>query len=169
MPARGEGGYAIRIDPMEWARLKSDLDRFDRGLALSLRRRIKNAGMVAANRVRKELSLSSPDGGVDSGEGREALIRATRVSVSFGVRMAGARIVTSDRLLPDDHKGLLKVYNLDSFRHPVFGDRSDWVVQKGRPYFGRTIRQALDREVYAEINAAIEDAYAAINARNPHS
>ncbi|MDM4761883.1 hypothetical protein QT381_02550 [Galbitalea sp. SE-J8] len=165
MAGKGEGGYSIRIDPMEWAKLKADLDRFDPGLARSMRRRIKQAGMVAANRVRRELELDSPGGGADTHEGRDALIRATSVSVSFGKRMAGARVVTSDRLLDDKHKGLMKVYNLDTFRHPVFGDREEWVTQKGRPYFGAVIRKALDREVYAQIQSIFDDAYAFINAR----
>ncbi len=164
MPARQVGGYQVVIDPQEWYRLKKELDKFDPSLSRALRKRIRNAGVVAVDAVKEELAKSSPDNGSDSGEGREALAAATKVSVSFGKRSAGAKIVTSSRLLPDEHKGLLKVYNKESFRHPVFG-QPNWVTQKGRPYFGKPIQKAIDRELTKEIRAALDEAVKAIGGK----
>lgn len=166
-----ESGYSVVIDSGEWYKLKQDLDKFDPALARSLRRRIKNAGDVAAKKVRETLAESSPDGGPDTMRGRGALIAATRVSVSFSQRQAGARIVTSGRGLPAGHEGLLKVYNKATFRHPVYPrqgtSRGDWtwINQKGRPYFGSVIIKAMNEAVANEIFEAIDDATRAIGAK----
>lgn len=163
--ARGDQGFQVVIDPGEWFRLKQELDRFDPALAKALRKRIRNAGMVAADAVKATLALSSPGGGPDEGASRAALIAATRVSVSFGKKAAGAKIVTGSNRLPPEHKGLLNVYNKKTFRHPVFGDKTNWVVQQGRPYFGSVIQEALDRALITEVQAALADAASAIGAR----
>lgn len=160
-----EGGFSVTIDPTEWYRLKADLDKFDPALSRALRRRIKNAGQVAADEVKKTLREPSPAGGDDSGEGRAALIAATRVSVSFGNRTAGAKIVTSSSKLSAEHKGLLNVYNKASFRHPVYGNKDNWVAQSGRPYFGSVIQQVLNKEIIREIDAALDEAIVAIGGR----
>lgn len=164
MAVRQTGGLSVVIDPGEWYRLKTELDRFDPALARELRRRIKNAGSVAAEKVRDTLAEPSPDDGPDTGEGRAALAAATKVTVSFSRRSAGARITTSASKLAGRHKGLLHVYNKESFRHPVFGDRADWVEQKGRPYFGTVITKMINREVINEIRAALDDATRKIGA-----
>lgn len=157
--AGGDQGFQIVIDPTEWYRLKRDLDKFDPALARALRRRIRNAGQVAADSVKKKL------GEEGSGPGRQALIDATRVSVSFGKTAAGARIVTSANRLPAEHKGLLLVYNKTQFRHPLFGDRDHWYSQQGHPYFRKGIYAVMNREVVNEIRAALDEAVVAIGGR----
>lgn len=152
-------GFQIVIDPTEWYRLKKQLDAFDPTLARALRARIKNAGTVAAESVKKKL------GEQGSGEGRQALIAATRATVSFGKRAAGTRIVTSANRLPAEHKGLLLVYNKTTFRHPLFGNRDYFYAQKGHPYFRKGIYEVLDREVVDEIRAALDEAVVAIGGR----
>jgi hypothetical protein len=47
----------------------------------------------------------------------------------------------------------------------VFGQDAVWVEQKGRPYFGSAIQEVMNRELAAEINAALEDALMSIGAR----
>lgn len=158
------GGYQVVIDPAEWYRFKKDLDKFDPAITRALRKRIRNAGDTAAEKVREELEKSSPAGGPDSGAGRAALIAATKVSISFGKRSAGTRIVTSSSKLPAEHKGLLNVYNKTSVRHPVWGNKRVWVNQEGRPYFGKVIEKALNKEIVDEIRGALDDAMAAIGA-----
>lgn len=163
--AKGDQGLQVVIDPQEWFRLKQSLDKFDKSLTTALRKRIKNAGNIAADSVRKKLALSSPGGGDDSGESRAALIAATRVTVSFAKRAAGAKIVTGSGGLDAAHKGLLKVYNKTSFRHPVFGNTDNWVPQKGRPYFNAGIYEALNKSLVDEIRAALDEATRAIGAK----
>lgn len=172
------GGVTVKIDPGEWYKLKQDLDAFDKDLIRHLRRRIRNAGNIAAEEVRRTLRLPSPDDGPDKGDGREALARATKVSISFTRTRAGTSITTSASKLPPENKGLLLVYNKNTFRHPVFEQqrqmaarrgntlrhrlskkgRAAWVAQKGRPYFGDAIMQVIDKGIREEIEAAVTDA-----------
>lgn len=171
MPRVNEGGFQVVIDPAEWYRLKKELDAFDPALARALRKRIKNAGQVAADAVKDTLKLPSPDGGPDVGHGRQALIEATKVSVSFAKRAAGASVVTTSNRLPEPHKSLLMVYNKrNKFRHPVFAegenrDQWTWVEQQGRPYFADPIYKALDEALVNEVRAALDEATRAIGAR----
>ena len=161
---RDDRGMSIVIDPQEWYRLKQQLDAFDPELARALRKRIRNAGNIAAEEVKRTLRLPSPDGGDDSGEGRAALAAATKVSVSFGKKAAGARIITGSNRLAEKHQGLLHVYNKTTFRHPVYG-QDVWVAQKGRPYFQSSIQKGANRAVLREVESALDDAMKAIGAR----
>ena len=165
MAAGQGGGFGVTIDPQEWFRFKAELDRFDPSLAKALRRRIRNAGMTSAEEVKKTLAMGSPDGGPDDGSSRAALIAATRVSVSFAKRAAGAKITTGSSKLAAEHKGLLNVYNMKTFRHPLFGDKEKWIQQQGRPYFGSVIQKALDEALITEVRAALDEAAFAIGAR----
>ena len=85
--------------------------------------------------------------------------------VSFAKRAAGAKITTGSSKLAAENKGLLNVYNKKTFRHPVFGDKENWVEQQGRPYFGSVIQKALDRALVEEVRAALDEAATAIGAR----
>lgn len=164
-----EQGIQVVIDPKVWFQLKQELDSYDKELARELRRRIKNAGQVAAEKVKATLRLPSPGGGDDSGEGRAALIAATRLSVSFGKSAAGAKIVTGSSRLSAANKGLLNVYNKKTFRHPVYGNRKVFVPQQGRPYFGSAIMSVVNKEILAEIQAAIDDSLAEVGRRKLES
>jgi hypothetical protein len=152
------GGIAIQIDSQEWYRLSRDLKQFDPKLMTALRKRLRNAGNFAVDQIRKTLGMPSPDGGPDAGKYRDMLAAATKVSISFSQKQAGAKVVTSGRSLPENHRALLKVYTKDSFRHPVFGDDTDWVTQRGRPYFGAAFEKDLVRVAQQEINDALEEA-----------
>ena len=164
--ARGGQGLQVVIDPLEWYRLKGELDKFDPALAKALRKRIKGAGDKAADEVRATLRLPAPGSGSDSDvNARAALIAATRVSVSFGKKAAGAKITTGSSKLSAEHKGFLNVYNKKTFRHPVFGNRSVFVPQEGRPYFRASIYKVLDKALINEIRAALDEATAAIGGR----
>jgi hypothetical protein len=161
MPS-GDQGIELTIDPQEWYRFKQKIDAIDPELARALRRRIRNAGNIAALAVKAALAEPTPGGTpLGSEAGRQALIQATRVSVSFGKAAAGARIMTTSARLPQVQKGLLKVYNKTSFRHPVFGDRNVWVTQEGHPYFGAAIYKVINRAILDEIRNAFADAAAA--------
>ncbi|HEY4269515.1 MAG TPA: hypothetical protein VGM94_15140 [Galbitalea sp.] len=157
-------GVQVVIDPTEWMRLKRDLDKFDPALTRALRKRIRNAGNVAAEAVKKKLREETP-GGNPSGPGRQALIDATRVTVSFGKRSAGTRIVTSSSKLAPEHQGLLNVYNKETFRHPVFGNTEVWEEQQGREYFSAAIKEVMGTEITNEIRAALDEAVTAIGGR----
>ena len=163
---RGDQGLQVVIDPLEWYRLKTELDKFDPELARALRRRIKGAGEVAAEAVRATLRLPAPgEGTPDQEKARAALIAATRTSVSFAKRAAGTKITTGSSRLAPENKGFLNVYNKKTFRHPVYGNREVFVPQQGRPYFGASIYKVIDKVMVNEIRAALDDAVKAIGAR----
>ena len=148
----------VVIDPAEWFRFKQQCDAYDKALTTAVRKRIKNAGNIALDRVKEALAESPPSGGDSSVGSRAALSAATKVALSFAARSAGVKITTSGRGLPAGHAGFEKAYNKGSFRHPVYGGDA-WVSQSGRPYFGAVIQKALSTEILEEMQSAIDDAF----------
>lgn len=163
-----EQGVSVIIDPLVWYKLKKDLDAAEKGLSVALRRRLKNAGQVAADAVKRQLASGSTGGApaYDAATAK-ALELATKVTVSFSARAAGVKITTSGKLLTQSDQGLVKAYNREEFRHPVFPKGSNrrlwkWVPQKAKPYFSDPIRAVLDTAMRTEIEAALDDAFAKI-------
>lgn len=69
---------------------------------------------------------------------RASIASATKLQITA----KGVRFVVQSAALPPSQRTLPR--HLDSakgWRHPVFGDREVWVEQKGRPYFGATIKK----------------------------
>jgi len=164
----GDQGIQVTIDSQEWWRLKQSLDAFDPALAKALRKRIRAAGTVGSDAVKKKLRSSGSlmDQGV-----LDNLAAATKVSVSFSKKSAGAKIKTGSSRLSATDKKLLFAFNQKTFRHPVWPKGDDrtkwaWADQPGRPYFGVTIVEALNRAVIEEVFAALDDATKAIGARS---
>lgn len=157
-----DGGIALQLDSAEWYRISRDLRAYDPALLTALRKRLRSAGDYAVQKIKANLAMPSPDGGPDTGEMRDLLARATRVSISFSQRQAGVKITTSARSLPEQHRAVLKVYNKDDFRHPVFGDTDNWVNQRGRTYFTEAFEDDLVRLAQQEVTDAMNDALAAI-------
>ena len=158
-----DGGIALQLDSAEWYRISKELRAYDPALLTALRKRLRSAGDFAVERIKANLGLPSPDGGPDTGEMRDILARATRVSISFSQRQAGVKITTSGRGLPEQHRALLKVYNKTDFRHPVFGDTDNWVDQRGRTYFTEAFEGELIRLAQQEVTDAMNDALAAVS------
>lgn len=74
--------------------------------------------------------------------GRRAAGLRARVAAAakLQVRARGVRFIIDSSNLPESQQTLPR--HLDSqkgWRHPVFGNREEWVHQQGRPYFGSTI------------------------------
>ncbi len=176
MSVQDVGGVVVQIDPQEWYKLGERLKRADPKLKGELRARIRNAGNFAVDDIRKTLGMPSPDGGPDGGLSRDELARATKVSLSFRGRSAGAKITTSSKGLEPQHQALVKVYNKETFRHPVFErsmqrdsrrmrtmtyrlgvGRADWVEQKGRPYMGDDFAKRIRERAAKEIAAAFAE------------
>lgn len=187
-PQITDRGYTIRIDPGKTANFYRQLRDFSPKLTAALRRRIRNAGRLAVNAVIKELEKAREEAGATSGpldpESLQALINATKVTISFTPRGAGAKIRTGQQMLAAGHQGIAFAYNLASFRHPVFeseaqfdvrlfsanrrrgrvreqGENHDlagWVTQKGHPFFGVAIDRIISTTIQAEVEAAFADA-----------
>lgn len=164
---QGKGGIAVEVDSTEWYRLVRDLKKLDDGKALvtALRKRLRNAGTWAVDRIRKNLDMPSPDGGPDAGDMRALLAAATKVTISFSAKQAGAKVSTTEARIPQEHRGILRVYNKANFRHPVFGDTDTWVTQRGRPFFAEAFEAELVNLTRQEINAAMAEAFAVLDRR----
>lgn len=78
---------------------------------------------------------------------RGLLAKATRVEVRLTGRAAGARIRVDGRRMPDRMKSLPRYWEGEDkgsrgrWRHPVFGNRTAWVQQRGRPLFYPIVRR----------------------------
>ena len=164
MAVAGNGGIDVKIDTSDWNRVYSTLREFDPVLARGLRRNVRVAATVGSEAVKAALHQATPEGS-PSGPVREALIAGTRVAVSFSAKAAGARITTSGSKLPSGHEAMLKLYNSGSWRHPVFGDRANWVEEQGHPYFEKSIEEVISPTMYAQIGGALEEAIAAIGGK----
>jgi hypothetical protein len=87
---------------------------------------------------------------------RETVAKATRQQITA----KGVRIIVDSKKLPESQQSLPR--HLDSekgWRHPVFGNRNNWVSQKGGPYFASTIKKRAP-----EFRQAIVDAMDEITA-----
>jgi hypothetical protein len=154
----------VTVNTTELARFKVIADRFDKSVTRGVRKSIRKIGEGATTGVKKTLRLPAPSDGEGGPGSREALAGGTRVTVSFSQRSAGAKIVTSGARLA--HKGFAAAYDMPSFRHPVYGNKSAWVNQEGRPYFGSVITEYLDGpKAKKELEAVLDDAVKAIGGR----
>lgn len=156
------GGIGIQLDSGDWYLLVQQLKMFDPALVTALRKRLRSAGDFAVRDIQRTLRLPSPDGGPDTKALRDILAMSTKVSISFSRRQAGVSVKTSSNRLPPEHQPVMKTYNLDRFRHPVFGNDEAWVTQRGRPYFGSEFQQMFLSRARQEVYDAIADATATL-------
>jgi hypothetical protein len=145
----------------ELARKLRDAGRKD--LRSALRKRISEAGKPVVEDVRaavRDLRVTSHGGGTaqrrrynvsrakttkaaDRAQRRAAGLRQTIASATrLQQTTKGIRIVINSQRLPEDQRSLPRRLDSDKgWRHPVFGNRSNWVSQKGGPYFATTIKK----------------------------
>ncbi|GIH27612.1 hypothetical protein Aph01nite_59220 [Acrocarpospora phusangensis] len=77
---------------------------------------------------------------------RDTIARAIRSDLKLSGRSPGVKISVKSQMLPQDQRSLPK--KLDSpngWRHPVFGNRENWVNQNGRPWWMTTIKPHADK------------------------
>lgn len=164
----GDDGLTLRLDTSDWQTLSRDLRTFAPELLLELRRELRSAGEIGVRAVRETLAQPSPDGGPDDGRYRQALAAAAKVSLSFSARSAGVSISTNNKQIPEAHQAIMRAYNKDSFRHPVFDNPAQWVEQRGRPYFGEVFEQMVINTALEHVNRALGNAMTALERhRNP--
>lgn len=184
-------GDGIRIDPHDFGRILRHAKDFDRKLATSVRRELRLSAAPILADVKSTLARPTPNG--RGAPPRRASVRAglaagTKVAVNTGEKRPGIRITTSSAKLPPNKKIMLRLYNKETWRHPVFGDgarkikagrgalgalkaagdaahnkraASKWVTQRGRPYFGSVIVKHHD-EARAAVVKALEEAVEAM-------
>jgi hypothetical protein len=81
---------------------------------------------------------------------RESIARATKLKVTA----RGVKFYVDSSKMPESQRNLPRLLDSEKgWRHPLFGNREDWVDQKGQPYFGATIKKKAP-----EFRRAIENA-----------
>lgn len=126
------GAAGVRVVARDIARVPVELQA-------RLRPKIRAAGMEVLQAAAVNASWSSRIPGAMS-------LRSAFKDGSPGVTI---RVDTTKAPHARPYEGIVK----DSFRHPVFGDRSNWVSQAARPYLLPAARAG-----YAVVAAAIGDA-----------
>lgn len=149
----------------------------DKGLRSELRKAIKKATGPAVRDVQqaaRTMKVTGARGGgkkarrlhytgkraAKGGHGLRATIaRATRAEIKPGGD-ARVTIRTYARYLPMDQRKLPRYLDRPKgWRHPVFGDRADWVTQYGEPWFASTLIRhgpAVRREILAAMKTVAE-------------
>lgn len=115
-----------------------------RDLRRNLVRELKDQMAPMVARV-KAAWLSAPSQGRQGRRGRSLrrlLARSTYGQVRFTGKEAGIRVRTDGRRMPDRMKALPTYAEgtKPRWRHPVFGDRDNWVAADPFPRFYRAVR-----------------------------
>lgn len=82
---------------------------------------------------------------------REALAKATKIRIATAGRDISVRLQVNHRLAA-------QVDGQEKWRHPVFGNRNNWVTQPPHPFFTPATRSAFPRTQAAVIAAINETA-----------
>lgn len=139
--SRNSWGYS-GADEFAW--LLKDFAQIEKGIRPAIRRAVVQATAGFVEDVRSNASWST------------RIPSAVKTQTSFSVRNPGIRVYVDSRMAPHarPYEGMAPGGNRGSFRHPVHGDRENWVTQKTRPFFRPAI--ASDREkVLAAIQTAL--------------
>lgn len=119
---------------------------------------ITSHGGGAAQRRHYNVARASTARAKKSAERRHTGLRQTVASaIALQQTAKGIRIVVRSARLPEDQRTLPR--HLDSekgWRHPVFGNKSNWVHQQGRPYFASTIKKRAPQFRQAVLDAMDE-------------
>jgi hypothetical protein len=84
---------------------------------------------------------------------RAAMKAATRVQIRTLGPQTGMVIRVDGRKMPEGMRSLPKyMEGIKPWRHPVFGDRKDWVEESSHPYFFKTVGPA-GEEFRRDVNA----------------
>lgn len=86
---------------------------------------------------------------------RPALARATRAEVRSTGRLAGARVRVDGRRMFPRGGSLPAMYEgRKPWRHPVFGNRGNWLSQQPRPTFDRVV-QPFEAPIRAKVEQIV--------------
>lgn len=144
----------MRVEYLGIRHLASELGMVPAELRRELRPRIREAGDHIVRDMRQRASYSSRIPG------------AIRMSVSFAAKSGGLTIRVDSNRAP--HARVLERGNQGgraaSFRHPVFGNRENWVTQPTRPFFFPAVMAGR-----AQLNQHISDAVTASLRKVPTS
>lgn len=121
--------------------LRQDLARIPEQLRPELRRAMREVGQQVRDAAAANASWSTQIPG------------ALQLRTAFEGRRTGVTVVAA--LGRARHARVYEGLVRDPFRHPVYGDRSNWVAQAARPYLLPAVEQKRD-EAVTGVLAAID-------------
>ena len=148
-------GESIRIEAVEFSDLLRQAKEFEPALAKSIRKNIREAAKPAVEDVRRTV-LETPTKGRTFGV-RRAIAQGVGIRISAAKSGGGVNIAASGRKLPENRRAMVRLLNKPSWRHPVFGNREQWVTQSGRPYFGSVLYRYRD-DIRDAVQRALDEA-----------
>lgn len=146
----GEVQETVRNAPSEGRRGRGHERRAARALARSRRisderaetvaaRTGRTAGQVKAERRAKQAAKAEAGAGL-----RDSIAGAVSGSISTGNKTTGVSVTWRVRAskMPNSQRRLPRDFNREKgWRHPVFGNRENWVAQRGTPFFDPVIKR----------------------------
>lgn len=131
-----EGSVSVTVDASDLRALarilsrEADPKKLRRELAKELRDSLKPAVVKAKGSINASghSSRSRPTPAL-----RPSIARGIRAEVRLSGRTTGARVKVKKLRAVRGFENAPKLFNRDSFRRPVFGDRQNWVDQVGKP------------------------------------
>ena len=148
-----QSDFRAEFDPAMFRGFMAAVKAFEPALATATRRRLRETGKDTIEDMRR--TIASGPGSGRTGV-RAAISAGLRTAVVTGKRRQGVRLTGTAAKLPESRKPMLRLYNKPTFRHRVFGSDT-WALQRGRPFFGSTIKRHEDAMSEA-VWAALEDA-----------
>jgi hypothetical protein len=131
-------------DSGDLRRISRELRRMDdKKLKAKFRKELRKAAAPLVPKVRSSIrSIPSKQGYSPDGL-RAALSKAVKLEVKTTGKQAGVAIRVDGRKMPSHMKSLPSmVEGKKRWRHPVYGNRNNWVSQEPLPYFYRVVRAA---------------------------
>ncbi|MFF3884025.1 hypothetical protein [Streptomyces sp. NPDC001914] len=136
---------SIRLqDSGDLRRVSRELRQMDnKEITKRFRKELRAAARPLVPKVQAAIREIPSSRGYSADGLRGNLARATRLEVKTTGKQAGVAIRVDGRKMPAHMKSLpAMVEGKKRWRHPVFGNRENWVTQKREPYFYKTVRVA---------------------------
>jgi len=150
-PTPGRAIFTVTTGP-EWKRVAAALDAEDKALGDRFRAELRDASDVLARRAQQEVM------NIATHTTRHSGLRA-RVAKGVGTKLtAGGVIITSSMNHKDETNIPAYLDMQKGWRHPVYGNRHEWVLQEtGGSWFRATIEDG-EQMVERRLTDIFEDA-----------
>lgn len=128
----------------ELRRVSRELRRMDNPeIKKRFRKELRAAATPLVPKVRQAIRSIPSNRGYSADGLRGAMSKATRLEVKTVGRQAGVAIRVDGRKMPSHMKSLPSMAEgKKRWRHPVYGNRANWVTQTPHPYFYSALRAA---------------------------
>ena len=166
----------IEIDPADFAKRVKEISQVDPEFKKSIKKRLKTAAEPVVEEV-KRAALSIPATAARKRKGESLGLRASLANATISdinptkkgailkIRISTTKFISASgrpRTIPYYMEGRRK----RAWRHPVFGNRENWVEQKAHPFLAVTVLP--HKMVFAgEVTQALDDALKDSGLLNP--